>query len=261
MEAFSLVSKTAVVTGGNGGIGLGIAKALAEAGARIVLLGRSTEKNAAAKQELVALGGEAITYAGDVCDENACAEVMDAAVSEFGSLDILVNNAGMTVRKRPEELTLSEWREVVDTNLTSTFTCSKAAYKHMCAGSGGKILNIGSMMAIFGSPLTAAYAASKGGVVQLTKALASAWAQENIQVNVILPGWIDTEPTRGSRKSWPSLEQKVTARTPAGRWGTPEDHGGAAVFLCSRASDFVTGTVLPVDGGYSIEGWPSLADK
>jgi 2-deoxy-D-gluconate 3-dehydrogenase len=177
-----------------------------------------------------------------------------AAVARFGRLDILVNNAGTNIRKRPEEYALDEWHTVIETNLTSAFMCAQAAYPAMVKAGGGKIINIGSMMSIFGASFTAPYAASKGGIVQLTKALATAWAKDRIQVNAVLPGWIDTDLTRRARKDIEGLHERVLARTPAGRWGVPEDHAGIAVFLASAASDFVTGTAIAVDGGYSVQG-------
>jgi 2-deoxy-D-gluconate 3-dehydrogenase len=142
----------------------------------------------------------------------------------------------------------------MNTNLTSAFLCSQAAYPHMLRAGGGKIINIGSMMSIFGMPFATAYAASKGGIVQMTRAMATAWAKDNIQVNTILPGWIDTDLTRSARQQIPDLHEKVLARTPAHRWGTPDDFTGIAVFLGSPASNFITGVAIPVDGGYSIQG-------
>src|SRR6185437_10394575 len=176
-----------------------------------------------------------------------------ASIERFGRLDILVNNAGINIRKQPEEYSLGEWTAVLTTNLTSAFLLAQAAFPEMKKAGGGKIINIGSMMSIFGASFTSAYAASKGGIVQMTKALATAWAKDNIQVNAVLPGWIDTALTRRAREQVPGLHERVLARTPAGRWGAPEDLGGIAVFLASRASDFVTGTAIPVDGGYSVQ--------
>jgi 2-deoxy-D-gluconate 3-dehydrogenase len=175
-------------------------------------------------------------------------------VAQLGRLDILVNNAGINIRKQPQELTLEEWHRVLDTNLTSAFACSQAAYPEMKKAGGGKMINIGSMMSIFGASFAAPYASSKGAIVQMTRALACAWAKDNIQVNAVLPGWIDTELTRNARKEVPGLHERVLARTPAGRWGEADELGGIAVFLASRASDFVTGTAIPVDGGYSVQG-------
>jgi len=179
---------------------------------------------------------------------------VESVVGDFGACDILVNNAGMNRRKPPEDIAEHEWREILDVNLCAALFCAQAAYPHMKAASRGKILNIGSMYSLFGAATVAAYAASKGGLVQLTRSLACAWAPDNIQVNAILPGWIDTDLTRGARKQVSGLHERVLARTPAGRWGEPDDLAGAAVFLCSPASDFVTGAALPVDGGYSARG-------
>src|SRR3989475_2237147 len=178
-----------------------------------------------------------------------------ATLDAFGRLDVLVNNAGTNIRKPPHEVSLAEWRQVLDTNLTSAYLCSHAAYPTMKAGGRGKIINIGSMMSIFGAGFAPAYAASKGGIVQFTRACASAWALDNIQVNAVLPGWIDTALTRRARQEIPGLHERVLQRTPAGRWGTIDDMAGIAVFLASPASDFVTGSAIPVDRGYSIHGW------
>jgi 2-dehydro-3-deoxy-D-gluconate 5-dehydrogenase len=160
----------------------------------------------------------------------------------------------MSIRKPPEVLTAAEWQQVLDVNLTSAFICSQAAYPHMLKAGGGKIINTGSMMSIFGAPYAIAYAASKGGIVQMTKAHATAWAKDNIQVNAILPGWIDTDLTRAARQQVEGLHERVLARTPARRWGMPDDFAGIAVFLASAASDFVNGAAIAVDGGYSSQG-------
>ena len=172
----------------------------------------------------------------------------------FGRLDILVNNAGTSIRKPPEAYTAAEWHAVLDTNLTGAFLCSQAVYPIMKRSGGGKIINIGSMFALFGAAYAAPYAASKGALVQLTKSLAAAWAADNIQVNAVLPGWIDTELTRDARQQVAGLHERVLARTPAGRWGVPGDLAGIAVFLASAASDFITGAAIPVDGGFSAMG-------
>ncbi len=254
MDVFDLSGRVAVVTGGNGGIGLGMARGLARAGAAVAVAGRNQEKSAAAVAELEALGAEAAAVPVEVTAEASCRAMVTATVERFGRLDILVNNAGTNIRKQPEDYTLQEWETVLGTNLTSAFVCSQAAYPEMCKAGGGKIINIGSMMSIFGAAFAPAYAASKGGIVQLTKALATAWAKDNIQVNAVLPGWIDTELTRQARAQIDGLHEKVEARTPAGHWGHPDDHAGIAVFLAARASDFVTGTAIPVDGGYSVQG-------
>lgn len=251
MQAFDLNGKTALVTGGNGGIGLAMAQGLAQAGAKVAIAGRDARKNAAA---LALLGSGACALQVDLREERACRVMVDSAAERLGRLDILVNNAGTNIRKAPQDYTLEEWREVLDTNLTSAFVAAQSVYPYMKRAGGGKIVNIGSMMSLFGASFVAPYGASKGGIVQLTKALAAAWAKDNIQVNAVLPGWIDTDLTRQARKDVPGLHERVLARTPAGRWGEPRDLAGVAVFLCSNASDFVTGTALPVDGGYSSQG-------
>jgi 2-deoxy-D-gluconate 3-dehydrogenase len=250
MTSFDLTGKVALVTGGNGGIGLGMAKGLAEAGATIMVAGRDGDKN---KKAVKALGGNADSVAADMAEESGVKAVIDATVQKFGRLDILVNNAGINIRKSPQDYSLEEWHRVLNINLTSLFVCCQAAYPHLKAR-GGKIINIGSMMSIFGASFAAPYGASKGGVVQLTKSLACAWAADNIQVNAVLPGWIDTELTKGAREQVSGLHEKVLARTPAARWGIPADMAGIAAFLASPASDFITGTAIPVDGGYSAAG-------
>jgi 2-dehydro-3-deoxy-D-gluconate 5-dehydrogenase len=254
MKLFDLEGRTAIVTGGNGGIGLGIARGLAQAGAALVIAARDARKSAAAVKELTTAGGQVAAVEVDVRREASCREMVQKTLDRFGRLDILVNNAGTNIRKQPQEYFLEEWHTVLETNLTSAFMCCQAAYPAMVRAGGGKIINIGSMMSIFGASFTAPYAASKGGIVQLTKVLATAWAKDNIQVNAVLPGWIDTDLTRKAREQVAGLHERVLARTPAGRWGTPDDHGGIAVFLASPASDFVTGTAIPVDGGYSVQG-------
>jgi 2-deoxy-D-gluconate 3-dehydrogenase len=251
---FDLSGKVAIVTGGNGGIGLGMAQGLATAGARIVVAGRNAAKSDAAVRELRALGGDPIAVAVDVTDEESVDGMVAETIARCGRLDILINNAGINIRKPVQDLALDEWRQVVDTNLTSAFLCSRAAYRHLSSAGGGKIINIGSMLSIFGVPIAPAYGSSKGGIVQLTKSLATAWASDNIQVNAVLPGWIDTELTRDLRRQLPGLHERIIARTPARRWGTPPDLSGIAVFLASAASDFVTGVAVPVDGGYAAAG-------
>jgi 2-dehydro-3-deoxy-D-gluconate 5-dehydrogenase len=254
MQPFDLGGRVAIVTGGNGGIGLGMARGLAEAGATVVIVGRDKEKCETAAAALRQAGGKAAGIVADVTHEPSCRSVVAAAVQAFGGIDILVNNAGINIRKRPEDYTIEEWNTVLVTNLSSAFVFAQAAYPEMARGGSGKIINIGSMMSLFGASFAAPYAASKGGIVQLTRALATAWAKDNIQVNAVLPGWIDTELTRNARREVAGLHERVLQRTPAGRWGVPEDLAGIAVFLASRASDFVTGTAIPVDGGYSAQG-------
>ena len=248
---FNLKGKVALVTGGNGGIGLGLARGLARAGADLVVVGRNSEKNASAAGELRALGVKAIGIVAVVTDRAQVDRAVAESVAQLGGLDILVANAGTNVRKQPQDYTSAEWHQVVDTNLTSMFICCQAVYPEMLKRGGGKIITIGSMTSLFGFDVAPVYSATKGAAVQLTKSLASAWAKDNIQVNCILPGWIDTDLTKRARQIIPTLHDKVVDRTPAKRWGAPGDFEGIAAFLCSGASDFVTGTAIPVDGGFS----------
>jgi 2-deoxy-D-gluconate 3-dehydrogenase len=253
MSLFDLKGRVALVTGGNGGIGLGMARGMAGAGAAIAIAGRNRTKSEAAAAELAGLGVKTAVLEVDVAKEASCRRMIDDTVKALGRLDILVNNAGINIRKAADQMALAEWQQVIDINLTSAFICSHAAYPRMKEVGGGKIINIGSMLSIFGAPFAPAYGASKGGIVQLTKSLAVTWAKDNIQVNAVLPGWIDTDLTRRAREEVSGLNAMVLMRTPAKRWGTPADHAGVAVFLASRASDFVTGTSIPVDGGYSVQ--------
>jgi 2-deoxy-D-gluconate 3-dehydrogenase len=245
---FDLTGKVAIVTGGNGGIGYGIARGLAHAGATIVIAARHPAKNAQATAALREIGLKALSVSMDVRHEASVQAMVQAAVEAFGGIDILVNNAGINIRKAPQDYTLEEWQQVINTNLTGVFLCSRAVYPYMVKAGGGKIINIGSMTSIFGSSVSPVYAATKGGVVQFTKSLALFWAKDNIQVNVILPGWIHTDLTASASSERYNF---IKARIPHGRWGEPDELAGAAVFLASRASDYVTGIALPVDGGYT----------
>ena len=249
---FDLTGKTAVITGGNGGIGLGIARGLGQAGASIVIAARNAEKTKAAVEELQDLGCKATGVTTDVQYENDVADMVKAAIDAFGAVDILVNNAGIGIRKAPQDYTLDDWNQIMAVNLTGTFLPCREVYPHMKAAGGGKIINIGSMTSIFGHDLVMPYSVSKGGVVQLTKSVATAWAKDNIQVNAILPGWIETDLTEPIRTQ-PDFKERyelISARIPYGRWGVPEDMAGTAVFLASAASNYVTGISIPIDGGY-----------
>ena len=250
---FDLKGRVAIVTGGNGGIGLGMAQGLARAGASVIVAARNAEKSRAAVQALESLGARARAIEVDVSDEKSVDAMIREAAAWGGRLDILVNNAGINIRKPAQQLSLDEWRRVIDTNLTSAFLCSRGAYPHLKAAGGGKIVNVGSMLSIFGASFGPVYGASKGGVVQLTKSLAVTWAADNIQVNAVLPGWVDTELTRKGRTEIPGLDEKVLTGTPAARWGRIDDFEGIAVFLASAASDFLTGAAIPLDGGYSAQ--------
>jgi 2-deoxy-D-gluconate 3-dehydrogenase len=254
MTLFDLTGRVAVVTGGNGGIGFGMAEGLAGAGASVMIAGRNPEKGAAALAALRKGGGSADFCETDVTDEAACHALVARTKERFGRLDILINNAGTNIRYPPDKVSLADWHAVLDANLTSALLCSQAAYPEMIKAGRGKVINIGSMLSIFGASYGPAYGASKGAIVQFTRSCAVAWAKDNIQVNAVLPGWVDTDLTRGAREQVPGLHERVLARTPAGRWGTPADLAGVAVFLASAASDFVTGAAVPVDGGFSVLG-------
>ena len=254
MNPFDLTGRVAIVTGGNGGLGLAMARGLARAGASIALAARDESKGQAALKDLISSAPRTRFYAFQASSASSCRKLIETVARDFGGCDILINNAGMNRRKPPEQISEQEWHEILDVNLGAALFCAQAAYPHMKAAGRGKIVNIGSMYSLFGAATVAAYAASKGGLVQLARSLACAWAPDNIQVNAILPGWIDTELTRRARQQVADLHDFVLARTPAGRWGEPDDLAGAAVFLCSPASDFVTGAALPVDGGYSARG-------
>ena len=251
LSPFELTGKVAVVTGGNGGIGLGIAMGLAGAGANIVVAARSVEKTAQALEDIRALGVEAHGITVDVTQEPAIQRMVTNTIDHMGRLDILVNNSGIAVRAQPQDLTAAQWDSVVDVNLRAAFLASKEVYSHMVSAGGGKVVNVGSMYSLFGSDWGAPYAASKAGLVQLTKSLAVAWAKDNIQVNAVLPGWFVTDLTRGIPDADPNRYDNINRRIPTGRWGEPSELGGAAVFLASAASDYVTGAALIVDGGYS----------
>ena len=252
-KLFNLEGRVALVTGGNGGLGLGMALGLAEAGASIVVAARNNTKTATAVSQIEATGAKALGLTADVSRESDIAEMVAQTIQVFGRLDILVNNAGMVVRKEPQDLTLEEWDQVLDVNLRGAFLAARTAYPHMKRQGGGKIINIGSMFSIFGGGGSGApYSSSKGGLVQLSKSLAVAWAKDNIQSNTILPGWIMTELTSDIPVKQPERYDMISRRIPTGRWGEPEELKGAAVFLASPASDYVTGAVITVDGGYSV---------
>jgi 2-dehydro-3-deoxy-D-gluconate 5-dehydrogenase len=248
---FDLTGQVAVVTGGNGGIGRGIALGLAQAGAAVAILGRNDEKNQAVLSELKAIGIPAMAVRLDVTDRPALEPVIHAVEDQLGGIGILVNNAGIALisggvlQEEPEA-----WDRTIETHLNSVFLLSKLAAASMLRRKRGKIINIGSMYSYFGSSLVPSYSAAKGAIVQLTKSMAIELAPHNIQVNAIAPGWIETDMTAKLHNT--PMETEILARTPAGRWGEPEEIAGTAVYLASRASDFVTGETIRVDGGYAI---------
>jgi 2-deoxy-D-gluconate 3-dehydrogenase len=246
---FDLTGKNAVVTGSHKGLGAAIAVALAKAGANVGCHGRSAEPGSAC-EEIRAAGKKTFYFTGDVADAAVCSGLIEKTVGEFGSIDILVNNAGTIRRAVAAEHSMEFWDEVIAVNLTAVFRLSQLVGQRMIQqGKGGKILNIASLLSFQGGILVPGYAASKGGVAQLTKALANEWAAKGINVNAIAPGYMVTDNTEALRND-PVRSQQILGRIPAGRWGEPEDLTGAAVFLCSTASDYVHGHVLAVDGGW-----------
>ena len=249
-QLFDLTGKLAVITGGNGGIGLGCAKGLAAAGADVAIWARSKEKSSAAVAELTALGVKAKSYEVDVKSSSDLAKATSQTVSDFGGIDILIANAGVNIRMRPEQYTDDIVDEIIDVNLKAVFHCAQLVYPEMKKRGGGKIILIGSLTSVQGLGVAPVYSATKGAVVQLGKSLAAAWGADNIQVNTILPGWIVTEMTSVTR-AVPGLQEHVLSRTPAGRWGAPNDFAGIATYFASSASDFVTGTDIQIDGGFT----------
>jgi len=252
-DMFDLEGKVAIITGGNGGIGKGIARGLAAVGSDIVIAARNQQKTNEAVREIQdAFGVRVQGMQIDIEQEKQIESLAKQVRADFGKIDILVNNAGVNIRKLPQDYQAAEWDQILDINLRGAFLFAKGVYPAMREAGGGKIINIGSMTSILGGAKLAPYGASKGGIVQLTLSLAVAWAADNIQVNAILPGFINTELTSQARKDMPDLNEKVLTRTPCGRWGEPDDLAGTAVYMASRASDFVTGIAVPVDGGFSV---------
>ncbi|PQO98106.1 2-deoxy-D-gluconate 3-dehydrogenase [Massilia phosphatilytica] len=247
LDLFNLAGRTALVTGANTGLGQGIALALAAAGADIVVAGRSPADDTAA--QVRALGRRFLDVRADLSSTAPVRDVVAAAVNLNGRLDIVVNNAGIIRRADSVDVDEADWDAVIDTNLKSVFFLSQAAARHMAAHGGGKIVNIASLLSFQGGIRVPAYAASKSAIAGLTRALANEWAAQGINVNAIAPGYFDTNNTAALRAD-PVREPAILARIPAGRWGQPGDLAGAAVFLASRASDYVHGVVLPVDGGW-----------
>lgn len=243
---FNLNDKVVILTGAAGGIGSAIAHAFSKSGAKLVLADRTLD---AAQQLVESLSGiQHYATALEVQHRHQCTEVINQAMQRFGRIDVLINSAGVNTRMRPEKYTEATWDEIIDVNLKGTFNMCQASFESLSVR-GGKIINIGSILSVMANDMTAPYCASKGGVLQLTKSLACAWAENNINVNAILPGWIDTKLSRQARIDIPGHAERVVETTPMKRWGTPQDIVGAAVFFASSASDFVTGTSLLVDGG------------
>lgn len=248
-DIFRLDGKVALITGASYGIGMAMAKALARAGATIVFNDRNPERVATALEDYKSEGIDARGYIFDVTDEDAVKEYIAKIFSEVGIIDILVNNAGIIKRIPALEMNAAEFREVIDIDLTGPFIMAKAVAPGMIKKGGGKIINICSMMSELGRETVSAYASAKGGLKMLTRNLACEWAEHNIQVNGIGPGYIATPQTAPLREEGHPFNSFIIGRTPAARWGTPEDLQGPAIFLASHASDFVNGHILYVDGG------------
>ncbi len=249
MDMFSLQGKNALVTGSGTGIGAGIAVALAQAGANVVVHGRRDRGIEEVCAAVRAAGGKAAVAMGDVTQADVCEAIVQTTIREFGAIDILVNNAGIIRRSPAAEYSADDWRDVIEINLNAVFRLSQLAGRHMLAQGGGKIINVASLLSFQGGILVPAYAAAKGAVAQLTKAMANEWAARNINVNAIAPGYMVTDNTAALRAD-PVRSKSILERIPAGRWGTPQDVGGTAVFLASPASDYIHGHVLAVDGGW-----------
>ncbi|MBI4765629.1 MAG: SDR family oxidoreductase [Deltaproteobacteria bacterium] len=249
---FDLKGHVSVLTGGNGGIGLGMARGLAKSGAGIAIWGRNIDKNARAVAELKSLGAEAMAFQCDVSKEDQIVKAVKETVTYFGRIDSCFANAGIGIAKPTVETTMEDWTRVLDVNLTGVFITFREAAKHMIArGGGGKLIATSSIGSMHGMPRNSSYSATKAGVIAIVRSLAVELGRYNIQANAIIPGWIETDMTVEAR-AFEKLNKTVIQRTPAHRWGKPGDFEGLAVYLASRESDFQTGTAIPIDGGYTI---------
>jgi 2-deoxy-D-gluconate 3-dehydrogenase len=250
LEKFSLKGKIGLVTGAGSGIGKGMATGLAQAGATVALAGRTLGKVAQAADEFLASGLEAIPFQVDMAEADSIAELVDTILSRLGRIDFLFNNAGMIHRAPTDEFPIEEWEKMVKTNLTGPFLLSQAVARHMIENQiKGSIVNTSSLIAVFGGVNVPAYAATKGGLTQLTKSMCNDLAKYGIRVNAIGPGWVKTEMTQALQNN-PERFQSITDRIPLGRWAAPLDLAGLAVFLASDASAYITGQVIFIDGGY-----------
>lgn len=253
MKFFDLTGKVAIITGGNGGLGLGIAKGLAKEGCAVALVGRNQDKIDSAVAEMKALGAKAIGVQADVSSEDDVNRMVRETADQLGRVDILFNNAAISWGIAPEKMTLEEWDKFIAIDLTSCFLCSKACYPEMIKAGGGKIINVGSAITKKGFGKLVHYAAAKGGMDHMTQSLARAWGKDNIQVNAVLPGLVHTEmmPCFGPNKIGPLVDYAVK-KSPVGRYGMPDDFEGISVLLSSEASSFITGSIIVADGGMTL---------
>ena len=252
LDKFSLQGKVAIVTGASRGIGKVMSLALAEAGAEVVVAARTLTKLQDLSEKIRSLGRRCVVCRADITEAEDIGRMVKNTIDEFGKVDILLNNAGMNIRKRALDLTVPEWDRILNTNLNAYFFCAQAAAREMTKRNGGNIVNIASIRSVVAPPMAAAYTASKGGVSQLTKALAVEWAEYNIRVNAIAPGYTETELTAHFKEKEKDLYEKIQARTALKRWGLPEDFAGTLIYLASDASEYMTGQTLYVDGGYLL---------
>jgi 2-dehydro-3-deoxy-D-gluconate 5-dehydrogenase len=249
LDLFRLNGKNALITGSRTGLGKAIALALAEAGANVVVHGSKQDGLDEVCHAARAFGVKAAGVVADLADPQSPDRLFHSALEPFGAIDILINNAGMLRRSPAVDYPMSDWNEVLQVDLTAVFRLAQLAGKHMIGRGGGKIVNIASALSFQGGILVPAYAAAKGGVAQLTKALANEWASKRVNVNAIAPGYMETDVTSALRAD-PVRSRQIMERIPAGRWGVPADLAGATIFLSSQASDYVHGTLLIVDGGW-----------
>lgn len=253
MKCFDLTGKVAIITGGNGGLGLGIAKGLASEGCAVALVGRNQDKIDKAVAEMQELGAKAIGVQADVSKEDDVNRMVAETVEQLGRVDILFNNAAISWGVAPEKLTIEDWDQFIAIDLTSCFLCSKAVHPEMVKVGGGKIINVGSAITQKAMGKLVHYAAAKGGMDHMTQSLALAWGKDNIQVNAVLPGLVHTEmmPCFGENKIGPVVDY-ITKKTPVGRYGMPDDFEGLSILLSSDASKFITGSIIVADGGMTL---------
>lgn len=253
MDIFDLTGKVAIITGGNGGLGLGMARGLASAGAAVAVVGRNQDKIDNAVKTLAAAGAQALGIQADVSSEDDVNRMVRETVDHFGRVDILINNAAISWGIHPDKMTLDEWNNFIAVNLTSCFLTCRACFPEMVKAGGGKIINVGSIITKLGFGKLVHYAAAKGGMDHMTQSLAQGWGKHNIQVNAVLPGLVDTEmmPCSGP-KAMTRAVQYVSKKSPVGRYGVPEDFHGLSILLSSKASDFITGAIIVADGGLSL---------